>query len=328
MTSKKKKIKKIALITGINGQDGSYLAELLLKKGYEIHGLIRRASTMNRGRIDHLNLNLHYGDLADEGSMRKIIYEIQPDEIYNLAAQSHVKISFDIPEYTANITGVGPLRILKAIKDFQENGGKKIKFYQASSSEQFGSSPPPQNETTPFRPQSPYACAKLFAFNTTKLYREAYGLFAVNGILFNHESERRSENFVTRKITLGVAKIKAGIEKKLYLGNLDAKRDWGYVPEYMEAAWLMMQQPKPDDFVIGTGETHSVREFVELAFEEAGLGDWKKYVEIDKKYYRPAEVNELIADYSKTKKILGWQPKTKFNDLVKIMVKSDIKNLK
>lgn len=328
ITRSKTKNKKVALITGINGQDGSYLAEILLKKGYEVHGLIRRASTMNRGRIDHLKLSLHYGDLADEGSMRKIIYDVQPDEIYNLAAQSHVKISFDIPEYTANITGVGPLRILKAIKDFQENSNKKIKFYQASSSEQFGSSPPPQNEKTPFRPQSPYACAKLFAFNTTKLYREVYGLFAVNGILFNHESSRRGENFVTRKITIGVTKIKAGIEKKLYLGNLDAKRDWGFAPEYMEAAYLMMQQPKPDDFVIGTGEAHSVREFVELAFKEADLGDWKKYVEIDKKYYRPAEVNELIAGITKAKKILGWKPKTKFRDLVKIMVKADIDNLR
>jgi GDPmannose 4,6-dehydratase len=319
--------KKIALITGVNGQDGSYLAELLLKKGYEVHGLIRRASTMNRGRIDHLKLKLHYGDLADEGSMRKIIYDVQPYEIYNLASQSHVKISFDIPEYTANITGVGPLRILKAIKDFQENNSKKIKFYQASSSEQFGSSPPPQNEKTPFRPQSPYACAKLFAYNTTKLYREAYGLFAVNGILFNHESSRRGENFVTRKITIGVAKIKAGLEKELRLGNLDAKRDWGYAQEYMEAAYLMMQQPKPDDFVIGTGETHTVKEFVELAFKEAGLGDWKKYVEIDKQYYRPAEVNILVADTRKAKKILGWKPRTKFKDLVKIMVREDVRNV-
>lgn len=318
---------KIALITGITGQDGSYLAELLLRKDYIVHGIIRRASTMNRGRIDHLKLNLHYGDLADEGSIRKIIYNVQPDEIYNLASQSHVKVSFDIPEYTANITGLGALRILEAIKDFQENNNKKIKFYQASSSEQFGSSPPPQNEKTPFKPQSPYACAKLFAYNTTKLYREAYGLFAINGILFNHEGPRRSENFVTRKITIGVAKIKAGIEKKLHLGNLDAKRDWGYAPEYMEAAWLMMQQPKPDDYVIGTGETHSVKEFVELAFKEAGLGDWRKYVVIDKKYYRPAEVNELVADYSRAKKILGWEPRTKFKNLVKIMVQADIKSL-
>lgn len=319
---------KTALITGITGQDGSYLAELLLGKKYKVHGVIRRASTMNRGRIDHLKLNLHYGDLADEGSIRKIIFDVKPDEIYNLAAQSHVKISFDIPEYTANVTGVGSLRILKAIKDFQENTDKKIKFYQASSSEMFGNSPPPQNENTPFRPQSPYACAKLFAYNITKLYREAYGLFAVNGILFNHESPRRGENFVTRKVTIGVAKIKAGLEKKLYLGNLNPKRDWGYAPEYMEAAWLMMQQPKPDDFVIGTGQTHSVKEFVELAFKEAGLGDYKKYVKIDKKYYRPAEVNVLVADYSKAKKVLKWQPKIKFFDLVKIMVRADINGFK
>jgi len=328
---------KIALITGITGQDGSYLAELLLKKGYVVHGLVRRSSTMNRDRIKHLHddpktygkkLFFHYGDLADESSIREIIYKTRPDEIYNLAAQSHVKISFDIPEYTADITGKGVLAILEAIRDFQTETGRKVKFYQASSSEMFGASPPPQDENTKFSPQSPYGIAKVFAHNTAKLYREAYGIFAVNGILFNHESPRRGENFVTRKITIGIARIKAGLDKKLYLGNLDAKRDWGYAPEYMEAAWLMMQKPKPDDYVIGTGETHTVREFVELAFKEADLGDWKKYVEIDPQYYRPAEVNILVADARKAKKILKWQPKTKFKDLVKIMVRADINEIK
>jgi len=326
-------INKIALVTGCTGQDGSYLTELLLEKGYLVHGLVRRSSTMNRDRIKHLHSNpkiydkklfFHYGDLADESSIREIIYKTKPDEIYNLAAQSHVKISFDIPEYTADITGKGVLIILEAIRDFQIETGRKIKFYQASSSEMFGEAPPPQNENTKFNPQSPYGIAKVFAHNTTKLYKEAYGIFAVNGILFNHESPRRGENFVTRKITMGVAKIKAGRERKLYLGNLNAKRDWGYAPEYMEAAWLMMQRPKPDDFVIGTGETHTVREFIELAFKEAGLGNWKKYVEIDPQYYRPAEVNILVADAKKARKVLKWKPKTRFKDLVKIMVHADI----
>lgn len=328
---------KITLIFGITGQDGSYLTEFLLEKDYEVHGVVRRASTFNTSRIDHLyqdphqknqRLFLHYGDLADAESIRKLIYAIKPNEIYNLAAQSHVKVSFDIPEYTMNVTGAGALRILEAIKDFQKDTGKKVKFYQASSSEMFGNSPAPQNETTPFRPQSPYGIAKVFAHNATKLYRDAYGIFAVNGILFNHESPRRGETFVTRKITRGVVRIKAGLDKKLYLGNLDAKRDWGYAKEYCEAMWLMMQQPKPDDFVIGTGETHTVKEFVELAFKEAGLGDWKKYVEIDKRYYRPAEVNILVADARKAKKVLGWTPKTKFKELARIMVKEDIKILK
>ena len=328
---------KTALIFGVTGQDGSYLAEILLKKGYVVHGVIRRASTFNTARINHLyqdphnrnrKLFLHYGDLADAGAIRKVIYKVKPEEIYNLAAQSHVKVSFDIPEYTMDITGNGALRILEAIRDFQNETGKKVKFYQASSSEMFGAAPPPQNENTPFVPQSPYGAAKVFAQNMTKLYREAYGIFAVNGILFNHESERRGETFVTRKITRGIARIKAGLDKKLYLGNLDAKRDWGYAPEYMEAAWLMMQRPKPDDYVIGTGETHSIREFVELAFKEAGLGNWKKYVKIDRQYYRPAEVNILVADTRKAKKILGWKPKTKLKDLVKIMVWNDINELK
>jgi GDPmannose 4,6-dehydratase len=331
-----KKDNKIALITGITGQDGSFLTELLLEKGYEVHGIIRRASTFNTSRINHIYqkpqekkkmLFLHYGDVADAENIRKLIYTIKPNELYNLAAQSHVKVSFDIPEYTSNVTGLGALRILEAIKDYQEHTGKKIKFYQASSSEMFGASAPPQHENTLFRPQSPYGVAKVFAHNSTKLYREAYGIFAVNGILFNHESERRGETFVTRKITKGIARIKAGLDKKLYLGNLDAKRDWGYAKEYCEAMWLMLQQPKPDDFVIGTGETHTVREFAELAFKEAGLGDYKKYVEIDPRYYRPAEVHHLIADPTKAKKVLKWQPKTKFRDLVKIMVKADIEGL-
>ncbi|MBI2041849.1 MAG: GDP-mannose 4,6-dehydratase [Candidatus Nealsonbacteria bacterium] len=323
---------KVALITGITGQDGSFLTEFLLKKGYEVHGIIRRASTFNTSRLAKIYQDPHekdrklfliHGDLADAENIRKIIYTVKPNEIYNLGAQSHVRVSFDIPEYTANVTGLGALRILEAIKDFQDHTGQKIKFYQASSSEMFGASPAPQNETTPLRPQSPYGIAKVFAYNATKLYREAYGIFAVNGILFNHESERRGETFVTRKITRAVARIKAGLDKKLYLGNLDARRDWGYAPEYMEAAWLMMQQPKPDDYVIGTGETHSVREFVELAFKEAGLKDYKKYIGIDPRYYRPAEVQNLVADAAKAGKVLKWKPKTKFADLVKIMVKAD-----
>lgn len=329
---KTQRTKKIALITGITGQDGSFLAEILLNKDYEVHGIIRRSSTINTARISniykgphdkHPRLFIHYGDLADAENIRKLIYSIKPNELYNLAAQSHVKISFEIPEYTANITGLGPLRLLEAIRDFEKDTGRKIKFYQASSSEMFGSSPPPQNEKTPFQPQSPYGVAKLFAYNVTKLYREAYGLFAVNGILFNHESERRGENFVTRKITTSIARIISGKEKKIYMGNLDARRDWGYAPEYMEAAWLMLQQPKPDDYVIGTGESHSIKDFLKLAFKEAGLGDYRKYIEIDSRYYRPAEVNDLIADAQKAKKILGWKPKTHFSELVKIMVQAD-----
>ncbi len=325
---------KKTLITGITGQDGSYLAEILLGKGYEVHGIIRRASTFNTSRIDHLyqdphingvKLFLHYGDLSDTGNIRKLIYKIQPDEIYHLGAMSHVRVSFDMPEYTANITGIGTLRILEAIKDFQETTGKKIKFYQASSSEMFGASPPPQNENTPFHPRSPYGCAKVFAFHTTVNYREAYGIFAVNGILFNNESERRGETFVTRKITRGIARILAGLDKKIYLGNLEARRDWGYAPEYMEAAYLMMQQKEPDDYVIGTGESHSVREFVESAFKEAGISNWQDYIGIDSRYCRPTEVENLVADASKAKEKLGWEAKTKFNDLVKIMVDADLK---
>jgi len=325
---------KKALITGITGQDGSYLAELLLKKGYEVHGIMRRASTFNTGRVDHIfqdphvesaRFHLHFGDLADGNTIRKLIYKIQPDEIYNLGAQSHVRVSFDIPEYTGNVTGLGVLRMLEAIKDYEEHTGKKVKFYQASSSEMFGAAKPPQNEDTKFHPRSPYGIAKVFAFDTVRNYREAYNIFAVNGILFNHESERRGETFVTRKITRGISRILAGLDKKIYLGNLDAKRDWGYAPEYVEAMWRMLQQPEPKDYVIGTGETHTVREFVDQAFRLAGIDDWEPYVGIDPRYYRPAEVEFLLADASKAKKELGWQPKTKFEDIVKIMMKYDLK---
>ena len=324
---------KKAIITGITGQDGSYLAEFLLAKGYDVHGVIRRASSFNTARIDHIykdphiddsRLHLHYGDLADANTVRKLIYDIQPDEFYNLGAQSHVRASFDIPEYTANVTGVGTLRILEAIKDFQEHTGKKVKFYQASSSEMFGATPPPQNETTPFHPRSPYGVAKAFSFYTTLNYREAYGIFAVNGILFNHESERRGGTFVTKKITEGVARIAAGLDKKIYLGNLDARRDWGYAPEYVEAMWMMLQQPKPEDYVIGTGESHSVRDFVAASFVAAGIHDWERYIGIDPRYYRPTEVENLIADARKAKETLGWKPKTGFDNLVKIMVRHDL----
>ena len=325
---------KKALITGITGQDGSYLAELLLSKGYEVHGVIRRSSTFPTSRIDHIyqdphesgkRLLLHYGDLTDSENIRKLIYKIQPDEIYNLGAQSHVKVSFEIPEYTANITGVGVLRVLDAIKDFQDHTGKKIKFYQASSSEMFGTAPAPQNEDTRFHPRSPYGAAKVFAFHMTQNYREAYGLFAVNGILFNHESPRRGETFVTRKITRGLARIKVGLDKKIYLGNLEARRDWGYAPEYVEAMWMMLQQDQPEDYVIGTGESHSVKEFVETAFRHAGIENWQDYIGIDPKYYRPSEVDNLVADITKAKTKLGWQPKMKFDELVKIMVDADFK---
>ncbi|OGZ01789.1 MAG: GDP-mannose 4,6-dehydratase [Candidatus Liptonbacteria bacterium RIFCSPLOWO2_01_FULL_53_13] len=326
---------KKAIVTGITGQDGSYLAELLLEKEYEVHGVIRRASTFNTGRIEHLSsfdphkegpkLFLHYGDLADANTIRKLIYQVEPDEIYNLGAQSHVRVSFDIPEYTADVDGVGTLRILEAIKDYEAQTKKKVKFYQASSSEMFGATPPPQNETTKFYPRSPYGIAKVFAFYTTVNYREAYGIFAANGILFNHESERRGETFVTRKITKAVNRIKAGLQEKLYLGNLEARRDWGYAKEYVEAMWLMLQQPEPDDFVIGTGESHSVREFVEAAFKHAGIADWEKYVAIDPRYYRPTEVENLIADARKAKEKLGWEAKTKFEELVRIMMDADAK---
>ncbi len=324
---------KKALITGITGQDGSYLLELLLQKGYEVHGIMRRASTFNTARLDHIyqdphlsgaTFKLHFGDLSDSNTIRRLIYKIEPDEIYNLGAQSHVRVSFDIPEYTAEIVGVGALRVLEAIKDFEENTGKKIKFYQASSSEMFGATPPPQNELTQFYPRSPYGCAKVFAYHTAKNYREAYNIFAVNGILFNHESPRRGETFVTKKITRGIARIVAGLDKKLYLGNLEARRDWGYAPEYMEAAWMMLQQSEPDDYVIGTGESHSVKDFLIAAFKHAGINDWEQYVEIDPRYYRPTEVEDLIADASKAKNKFDWEPKTKFDDLVKIMMDADL----
>jgi len=321
---------KRALITGITGQDGSYLAELLLSKGYEVHGIIRRASTFNTGRLDHIYsdphanktaLKLHYGDLADASALARLIGKIGPAEIYNLAAQSHVRVSFDCPEFTTDITGSGTVRLLEAIRET----GIKPRFYQASSSEMYGKvQEVPQTEKTPFYPRSPYACAKVYSYWITVNYREAYGLHASNGILFNHESPRRGETFVTRKITRAVAHIKAGLQDKLYLGNLDAKRDWGYAKEFVEAMWLMLQQDQPDDYVIATNETHSVREFLEVAFSHAGL-DWRKYVEFDAKYNRPTEVDLLIGDYSKAKKKLGWEPKIRFIDLAKLMVDADVK---
>ena len=320
---------KKALITGITGQDGSYLAELLLSKDYEVHGIIRRASTFNTERIDHLyqdphingvRLFLHYGDLADSTNLIKLLYRIQPDEIYHLAAQSHVRVSFDIPEYTGDVTGLGTIRILEAIRET----GLKAKFYQASSSEMYGKAQEvPQRETTPFYPRSPYGAAKLYSYWLTVNYRESYGMFACNGILFNHESPRRGETFVTRKVTRTAARIKAGLEKKVYLGNLDAKRDWGYAKEYVEAMWLMLQQEEPDDYVIATGETHSVRELLEETFSYAGL-DWRKHLAIDERYYRPAEVDLLIGDPDKAKRKLGWEAKTKFKDLVRLMVDADM----
>src|SRR2546422_506671 len=324
---------KKVLITGITGQDGSYLAELLLAKGCEVHGLIRRASTFNTGRLESIyddphsgksRLFLHYGDLSDASAMARLIGKIQPEEIYNLAAQSHVRVSFDSPEYTTDVTATGTLRLLEAIRET----GIRPRFYQASSSEMFGLvREVPQTERTPFYPRSPYGCAKVFSYWTTVNYREAYGLHASNGILFNHESPRRGETFVTRKITRAAAHIRAGLQEKLYLGNIDAKRDWGYAKEYVEAMWLMLQQEKADDYGIATNKTHSVREFLEVAFGYAAL-DWKKHVEIDPRYYRPAEVDMLKGDYSKARRALGWEPKTRFADLVKLMVDADIKLLK
>jgi GDPmannose 4,6-dehydratase len=323
---------KRALITGITGQDGSYLAELLLSKGYEVHGIIRRASTFNTGRLDHIYsdphnkpaLKLHYGDLSDASALSRLMANIQPEEIYNLAAQSHVRVSFDSPEYTSDITATGAVRLLEAIRET----GIKPRFYQASSSEMYGKAQEvPQTEKTPFYPRSPYGCAKVFAYWITVNYRESYGMHASNGLLFNHESPRRGETFVTRKITRAVAHIKAGLQEKLYLGNLDAKRDWGYAKEFVEAMWLMLQQDQPDDYVIATGETHSVREFLEVAFGHVGL-QWKKYVEIDPRYHRPAEVDLLLGDFSKAKKKLGWEPKTRFEDLAKLMVDADVQLLK
>lgn len=349
---------KRALITGITGQDGSYLAEFLLSKGYEVHGIIRRSSTFNTHRIDHIyvdphtpgaKLFLYYGDLSDAGQLTQIVYNVKPEEVYNLGAQSHVRVSFDMPEYTGDITGLGTTRLLEAIR----RSGVKAKFYQASSSEMFGASPPPQNEKTPFYPRSPYAAAKVYAFWMTVNYREAYGMFACNGILFNHESPRRGETFVTRKVTRAIAHMLAGKQKKLYLGNLNAKRDWGFAPEYVEMMWLMLQQDKPDDYVVGTGESHSVREFVEKAFNYAGVElewvgsgveekgviksmseRWKGLfkvgdviIEIDSRYFRPTEVEHLQADISKAKRELGWEPRVTFDELIMIMVDYDMKLL-
>jgi GDPmannose 4,6-dehydratase len=320
--------KKRALITGISGQDGSYLAELLLGKDYEVHGIVRRSSSFNTDRIDHLyhdpheqgvRLFTHYGDLSDSVALVKLLYELQPDEIYHLGAQSHVRVSFDIPEYTFDITGAGTVRLLEAIRE----AGVSPRFYQASSSEMFGSAPPPQNEGTPFHPRSPYGVAKVAAYWATVNYREAYDMFAVNGILFNHESPRRGETFVTRKITRAVARIAAGMQDKLYLGNLDAQRDWGYAPDYVEAMWLMLQADEPEDFVIATGETHTVRDAVEIAFSRKDL-DPDEHVEIDPKYYRPSEVDVLLGDASKAREKLGWEPKTRFKELVELMVDADV----
>jgi GDPmannose 4,6-dehydratase len=323
---------KRAVISGITGQDGSYLAELLLGKGYEVHGLIRRSSSFSTGRIEHLyrdphdeevRLFLHYSDLSDSSSLITTINQVKPDEIYNLGAQSHVKVSFEMPEFTADTTGMGTLRLLEAIR----HADRPIRFYQAGSSEMFGLvQESPQRETTPFYPRSPYAVSKLFAHWMTVQYREAYDMFAVNGILFNHESPRRGATFVTRKVTRGVAAIIAGTEHKLYLGNLDARRDWGFAPEYVEAMWRMLQQEKPDDYVVATGEMHTVREFVELAFSLVGL-DWQDFVEIDPRYFRPTEVDELCGDATKAREVLGWQPQTTFEELVRIMIRSDLAEL-
>jgi GDPmannose 4,6-dehydratase len=322
-------LQKTALITGITGQDGSYLAELLLSKEYRVYGIIRRSSSFNTTRIDHIyqdphdsntHLMLVYGDLNDASSLNKILRDVQPDEIYNLGAQSHVRVSFDVPEYTGEITALGTVRLLEAVRD----AGIKTKFYQASSSEMFGLvQETPQKETTPFYPRSPYACAKAYAFNVVRNYREAYGLFACNGILFNHESPRRGETFVSRKITRAATRIKVGLQDKLYLGNLEARRDWGYAPEYVEAMWLMLQHERPDDYVIATGENHSVKEFVEEAFGFLGI-DWEKHIEIDPRYFRPSEVDLLQGDFSKAKKELGWKPKHQFKDLVRIMIEADL----
>jgi GDPmannose 4,6-dehydratase len=321
-----------ALLTGITGQDGSYLAELLLSKGYEVHGIIRRASSFNTDRIDHIyrdvhdplaRLFLHYGDLSDGTGLRRVLEHVRPDEVYNLGAQSHVKVSFEEPEYTADVTGLGVLRLLEAVRDYQERTGHQVRFYQASSSEMFGAAPPPQGLKTPFHPRSPYAVAKVYAFWQTVNYREAYSLFGCNGILFNHESPRRGETFVTRKITRAVGRIAAGLQKKLYLGNLDAKRDWGHARDYAEAMWLMLQQPDPRDYVVATGESHSVREFCEMAFSLVGL-DPREHVNVDPRYFRPAEVESLQGDPEETFAALKWRPRTTLAALVKEMVDHDM----
>lgn len=331
MTKKKK-----ALITGITGQDGSYLSELLLEKGYEVHGIIRRTSTFNTDRIDHIyedphkenaNLFLHYGDLTDGTTLRRILEEVKPNEIYNLGAQSHVRVSFDSPEYTVDTVGMGTLRLLEAIRDYQNRTGIEVRFYQAGSSEMFGKVQDiPQKETTPFYPRSPYACAKVYGHWQTINYRESYNMFACNGILFNHESPRRGETFVTRKITRAIARIIAGQQKKLFLGNLDSKRDWGYAKDYVRAMWLMLQQDAPDDYVVATGETHSIKEFLELAFHHVNL-DWEDYVAFDPRYLRPTEVDILIGDPTKAKEKLGWELSVTFPELVQLMVDSDLEAL-
>lgn len=322
---------KRAFITGLTGQDGSYLAELLLTRGYEVHGIVRRSSSINTARIDHLyrdphepgaRLFTHYADLSSPLTLARVIYELQPDEIYHLGAQSHVRVSFDLPEYTFDITAAGTLRMLEAIRE----SGVQTRFYQAASSEIFGASSPPQSEATPFHPRSPYGVAKLAAYWATVNYREAYGIFAANGILFNHESPRRGETFVIRKITRAVARIKAGLQGKLYLGNLDAKRDWGYAPDYVESMWMMLQADEPDDYVIATGETHSVQEAMEIAFAHAGL-DPAEHVEIDPRYFRPSEVDSLLGDPSKALEKLGWKPKVHFKELIELMVDADIEGL-
>lgn len=322
---------KKALITGITGQDGSYLAELLLGKGYEVHGIKRRSSSFNTGRLDAIyadwhqktaRMFLHFADLSDSSSLIRLLSEIRPDEVYNLAAQSHVRVSFDIPEYTCDVTAMGALRLLEIIRLL----GLQTRFYQASSSEMFGSAPPPQGEMTPFHPRSPYACAKLFAHSVTVNYREAYGMFACSGILFNHESPRRGETFVTRKIAQAAARIKMGLQEKLYLGNMEARRDWGYAPEYVKAMWLILQQEKPDDFVIGTGESHSVKDFLDLAFACVNL-DWHDYVEIDPLYYRPSEVDNLVAETSKARKQLEWHHRVEFPELVSVIVQAELEDI-
>jgi GDPmannose 4,6-dehydratase len=327
---------KRALLTGITGQDGSYLSEFLLEKGYEVHGIIRRTSTFNTDRIDHIyedphnqgaQLRLHYGDLTDGTTLRRILEEVQPTEIYNLGAQSHVRVSFDAPQYTVDTVGMGTLRLLEAIREYETRTGIQVRFYQAGSSEMYGKvQDVPQSESTPFYPRSPYACAKLYAHWQTINYRESYRLFACNGILFNHESPRRGETFVTRKITRAIARILTKQQDKLYLGNLDAKRDWGYAKDYVKAMWLMLQQDQPDDYVVATGETHSIREFLDLAFGHVNL-DWQKYVEFDERYLRPAEVDLLIGDPTKAKQILGWEPSVTFPELVRLMVDADMKAL-
>jgi GDPmannose 4,6-dehydratase len=323
---------KRALITGVTGQDGAYLTELLLGKGYEVHGLLRRASQFNTDRIDHLyhdphvagpNLALHYGDLADGTALRRVLEKVQPDEVYNLGAQSHVKVSFEVPEYTADVVALGTLRLLEALRDHVEHGGRPARYYQAGSSEMFGAAPPPQNERTPFYPRSPYAVSKLAAHWYAVNYREAYGLFICNGILFNHESPRRGETFVTRKVTRAVGRIKEGLQEKLFLGNLDARRDWGFAGDFVEAMWLMLQQDAPDDYVVATGASHTVRELVEIAFAEVGL-DWRRHVELDPRYLRPTEVDFLEGDATKAHERLAWRPRVAFRELVKMMVAHDL----